>query len=347
MTNPVSRREFIKYSLATGALVAAGDGKLESALAQPATGIVEVEKLTVWTLTDNYYDSNRPDAKNTKRYRTTPGKSFHAEHGVSFYVETVVRGRTSACMFDYGLDPVGVTNNIALLGLDVGKVSAFGLSHGHYDHYTSAAAILAHNRARIAPGTPFYVGEEAFARRYKLRPGSTDPVDLGQLRRDDIESAGLKVVEVNAPVEIVPGAYLTGSIERVTAYEKVPAVFLVRRGDKLEHDTFPGERALFALVRGKGLVVISGCAHAGIVNTIRQVQKIAGTTRLHAVMGGTHLAEAPPEAMLRTIGDIKALRPECVVPAHCTGFEALVAFDREMPNEFVLNTAGTRFTFEA
>jgi 7,8-dihydropterin-6-yl-methyl-4-(beta-D-ribofuranosyl)aminobenzene 5'-phosphate synthase len=276
-----------------------------------------------------------------------PGRSFHAEHGVSFYVETVVRGRTSACMFDYGLDPVGVTNNIALLGLDIGKVNAFGLSHGHYDHYTSAAAILANNAARIAPGTPFYVGEEAFAHRYKVRPGSTDPVDLGQLRRDDIESAGLKVIEVNAPVQMIPGAYLTGSIERVTSYEEVPPAFLVRRGDKLEHDTFPGERALFANVRGKGLVVISGCAHGGIVNTVRQALKVAGTNKLHAVMGGTHLAEARPEAMQRTVADIKAMKPECVVPAHCTGFEALVAFNREMPNEFVLNTAGTRYTFKA
>jgi 7,8-dihydropterin-6-yl-methyl-4-(beta-D-ribofuranosyl)aminobenzene 5'-phosphate synthase len=347
MTTPVSRREFLKYSLATGALVATGDGKLQSALAQPATGITEVDKLTVWTLADNYYDTNRADPKNGKRFRSTPGKSFHAEHGLSFYVETVVGGKTSACMFDYGLDAVGVMNNIALLGLDVGKVTAFGLSHGHYDHYMSAGAILGHNKARIAPGTPFYVGEEAFLHRYTRRPGSTDLVDLGQLRREDIEAAGLKVVEVNAPVQIVPGAYLTGSIERVTAYEKVPAVAQVKRGDTIEHDTFPGERALFAHVRGKGLVVISGCAHAGIVNTVRQAQKNAGSTKLLAVMGGCHLINTKPEVMQSTVGDIKALKPDCIVPAHCTGFEAILVFNREMPNEFVLNTAGTQYTFAA
>ena len=80
-----------------------------------------MDKLTIWVLTDNYYDALRPDTKITKRYRVVPGKSIHAEHGLSYYVETVVDGKTGRCMLDYGLDPVGVMNNIAMLGLDLGK----------------------------------------------------------------------------------------------------------------------------------------------------------------------------------------------------------------------------------
>ena len=169
-------------------------------------------------------------------------------------------------------------NNIALLGIDVGKTNAFSLSHGHWDHYTSAVDILKQHQSRLARGTPFYVGAEAFARRYSLRAGATEPTDLGQLKKEDLEALGLKVIEVKNPVEIVPGAYFTGNIERVTAYEKVPQTFLIKRGDNLEPDTFPGEQALFFKVKGKGLVVLSGCAHAGIVNTVRQAQKCAGTT---------------------------------------------------------------------
>ena len=85
-------------------------------MAQAAQGVSEVDKLTVWVLTDNYYDANRADVKNTKRYRSMPGKSIHAEHGISYYIETLVSGKASTCMFDFGLDPVGVLNNIALLG---------------------------------------------------------------------------------------------------------------------------------------------------------------------------------------------------------------------------------------
>jgi 7,8-dihydropterin-6-yl-methyl-4-(beta-D-ribofuranosyl)aminobenzene 5'-phosphate synthase len=322
-----------------------GDGLMESITAQTAMSVTEVDKLIVWVLTDNYYDSMREDINNSKRYRSGSGKSIHAEHGISFYIETLVSGKTSACMYDFGLDPVGVMNNIALLGIDIGKVKAFSLSHGHHDHYTSAVSIIKQNQLRIEGGTPFYVGEEAFARRYSLRPGATEPKDLGQLKKEDIEALGLKVVEVTTPVEIVPGAYITGNIERVTAYEKVSTIFQIKRGEKIEHDTFPGELAVFFKVKGKGLVVLSGCAHAGIVNTIKQIQKSAGIDKIHAIIGGFHLINAKPEIIQSTVADIKALKPDYIIPAHCTGFEAIVALSREMPNEFILNTAGTQYTF--
>jgi 7,8-dihydropterin-6-yl-methyl-4-(beta-D-ribofuranosyl)aminobenzene 5'-phosphate synthase len=348
MNRGVSRREFLKYSVATGLLIAAGDEILESVMAQAATGVTEVDRLTVWVLTDNYYDTNVPDAKITKRFRVGgPGASVHAEHGLSFYVETVVKGKTSACMYDYGLDPAGVMNNAALLGLDMGKANAFSLSHGHYDHYDAAVRMLKKNQSRIAVGTPFYVGEAAFAQRYKLNPGSTDLVDIGQLKKEDIEALGLKVVEVKTSVEIIPGAYFTGNVERVTAYETMPSNLKVKNGDKVENDMFPGEQGLFFNIKGKGLVVLSGCAHRGIVNTVKQAQKASGMDKVHMVMGGFHLISAKPEVIQNTVADIKAMNPDYVVPTHCTGFTAMTAFSREMPNQFIINTAGTKYVITA
>ncbi len=347
MNEGMDRRDFIKYSVATGVLLAAGDAITDGVMAQAATGVTEVDKLTLWVLADNYYDSNEPDTKITKRFRQSPGKSPHSEHGLSYYVETVIGGKTSACMFDYGLDPVGVMKNVALLGLDIGKTNAFSLSHGHYDHYSSAISILKQNQSSIAPGTPFYVGEEAFAQRYVLRPGATEPTDIGQLKKEDIEALGLKVVETKTLVEIVPGAYFTGNIERVTSYEKVPPSFQIKRGEKIEPDTFIGEQAVFFNVKGKGLVILSGCAHCGIVNTIKQAQKSAGTDKIHAIMGGFHMINAKPELIQSTVADIKAMNPDYIVPTHCTGFRAMAAFSKEMPDAFTVNTAGTRYTFGA
>jgi 7,8-dihydropterin-6-yl-methyl-4-(beta-D-ribofuranosyl)aminobenzene 5'-phosphate synthase len=347
MTDHVSRRDFLKYSLAGSALVAAGGPVLDRVAAQVPTGITAVDKLTVWALTDNYFDSNRPDAKITRRFRAGPGKSLHAEHGISFFVEAVVAGKQASCMLDYASDPAGVLNNAALLGVDLGGAAAFALSHGHWDHYLSAVEILKRHQARIARGAAFFVGEEAFARRYKVLPGATEPTDNGQLKRDDLEGLGLTIREVRSRTEIIPGTYLTGNIERVTAYEQVPSTFLVDRAGRLEHDTFPGEQALFFDVKGKGLVVLSGCAHAGIVNTVRHAQKVSGTSKVHAIMGGFHLTGAKPEVIQSTVADIKALRPDFIVPAHCSGFEAMVAFSREMPDEFVVNTAGTQYVFRA
>jgi 7,8-dihydropterin-6-yl-methyl-4-(beta-D-ribofuranosyl)aminobenzene 5'-phosphate synthase len=347
MNDGMDRREFLTFSMATGALIVAAGATKAGAMEQGTARITEADKVTVWVLTDNYYDALRPDSKITKRYRVVPGKSVHAEHGLAYYVESVVNGKTTTCMFDYGLDPVGVMNNIALLGLDLGKANAFSLSHGHFDHWMGAVSILKQNQSRIAGGTPFYVGEEAFAHRYALRPGSTEAMDLGQLRKEDIEALGLKVVEVKDPVQIIPGVYFTGNIERVTTYEKVPPSLLIKRGEKPESDDFRGEQALFFNVREKGLVVLSGCAHAGIVNTVKHAQKIAGTDKVHAVMGGFHLINAKPEVIQQTVADIKAMKPDYIVPTHCTGFEAITTFAKEMPAEFNLNTAGTQYTFAA
>lgn len=347
MDNEMGRRDFIKISVAAGALLAAGEATKGDPMAQETGKIMEVDKLTIWVLTDNYFDTLRPDNKITKRYRVTPGKSIHAEHGLAYYLETVAGGQAGACMFDYGLDPIGVMNNIGVLGLDMGKAQAFALSHGHFDHFMAAVEILKRNQGRIAKGTPFYVGDEAFNRRYALRPGGAEAMDIGQLKKEDIEALGMKVVEVKSPTQIIPGAYFTGNIERVTAYEKVPPSLLIKRGEKPEPDDFRGEQAFFFNIKGKGLVVLSGCAHCGIVNTVKQAQKVSGVQKIHAVLGGFHLINAKPEIIQQTVADIKALKPDYIVPTHCTGFEAIVAFRQEMPNEFVINTAGTQYTFAA
>ncbi len=345
MDDSMGRRKFLQVSMAMGAVLGAGVATKGGAMAQETAKITPADKVTVWVLTDNYYDALRPDSKITKRYRVVPGKSIHAEHGLSYYVESVVNGKTTACMFDYGLDPVGVMNNIALLGLDLGKANAFSLSHGHFDHWSGAVTILKQNQSRIAGGTPFYVGEEAFARRYSLRPGTNEAMDIGQLQKEDIEALGLKVVEVKQPVQIIPGVYFTGNIERLTTYEKVPPSLLIKRGEKPEPDDFRGEQAVFFNVKGNGLVVLSGCAHSGIVNTVNHAQKVAGADKLHAVMGGFHLINAKPEVIQQTVADIKAMKPDYIIPTHCTGFEAISTFAREMPAEFNLNTAGTQYTF--
>ncbi|MBF0476161.1 MAG: MBL fold metallo-hydrolase [Deltaproteobacteria bacterium] len=354
VSTDMGRRDFLKYSAAAGVLLAAGNTVGEKASAdggkgpaQAASNIVEVDKVIIWVLTDNYYDALRPDNKITKRYRSTPGKSIHAEHGLSYYVETVVNGQTSACMFDFGLDPVGVLNNLALLGLYIGRSKAFSLSHGHFDHFMAAMEILKQNQQRLSKDAPFYVGEEAFNHRYSLRPGADDLLDLGQLKKEDLEALGLKVIVVKKSTPIIPGAYFTGNIERLTAYEKVSPNLLIKRGEKTEPDDFRGEQALFFKVKGKGLVILSGCAHVGIINTVKQAQKVARTEKVFGIMGGFHLTNKKPEIIQNTVADIRAIKPEFIAPTHCTGFEAVMAFQKEMPNEFILNTAGTQYTISA
>jgi 7,8-dihydropterin-6-yl-methyl-4-(beta-D-ribofuranosyl)aminobenzene 5'-phosphate synthase len=314
---------------------------------QPLGTPRKLESLSITIITDNYYDALRPDTVVSKRYRTTPGGSIHAEHGLSYFIETATEnGESAAFMFDYGVDPDGVAKNIGALNIDLAKLKALGLSHGHFDHFGALVGLLGRNLSKIPKGTPLYVGKEAFAHRYAVRPGGDGLHDLNQLNREELEGLGiLRIVEVSEPTEIAPGAYLTGTIERVVEYERVAPIFLVERGDKLEQDRFDGEQAVVFSVKEKGLVVLSGCAHAGIVNTVKHAQKMTGVSHLHAVIGGFHLINAAPEIIEATVADVKALAPDYVVPTHCTGFEAMVRFREEMPDQFLLNTAGTTYVF--
>ncbi len=309
--------------------------------------IRQVDTVRIWILTDNYYDALRSDHEVAKRYRVTPGESIHAEHGLAYFLETVIDGKASACMFDFGLDPRGVMNNAKLLKIDLGSADAYVLSHGHFDHWTGAIEILRRNMGPKARGRQFYAGEEAFLHRYSRRSAADELIDIGQLNRQAIQECGVNVTEVKTPRQIIPGCYCTGRIERVTEYESVPPSLLVERDHQIGSDDFRGEQAIFFSVRGKGLVVLSGCAHAGIVNTIKQAQKVAGTEKVHAILGGFHLINAKPEIIQNTVADIKAIGPDFIAPAHCTGFEAIVAFSQAMPEEFILNTAGTQYTFSA
>lgn len=313
----------------------------------PCIQIREVDSVRVWILTDNYYDALRPDGPGVKRFRVAPGECMHAEHGLAYFVETVTGGRISRCMFDFGLDATGVMNNATLLGLDLAEADAYLLSHGHHDHWTGAAEILRRNSGRIPAGTPFYAGEEAFLHRYTRRSEAAETVDLSALNRASIEATGARVCEVKIPTAIVPGGYCTGFIQRTTEYESITPGMLVERNGRLESDDFRGEQALFFNVKGKGLVILSGCAHAGIVNAVKQAQRNSGIEKVEAILGGFHLINATPERIQRTIADIRAFSPRLVVPAHCTGFEALVAFSQALPRQFVLNTAGTEYTFSA
>jgi 7,8-dihydropterin-6-yl-methyl-4-(beta-D-ribofuranosyl)aminobenzene 5'-phosphate synthase len=194
------------------------------------------------------------------------------------------------------------------------------------------------------------VGQEAFAHRYLKLPPVYKPndglKDLDQLNREDLEKLGMvSLKEISDPTPIVPGAYLTGNIERITEYEKGSPLLLIKRGERLENDLFQGEQSLVFNVKGRGLVVLSSCAHAGIINTVRQARKISGVEKLHAVLGGFHLTGAPAEKIQKTVADMKALNPDYIVPMHCTGWQAIMAFQQAMPQQFVLNMAGTKYVF--
>lgn len=309
-------------------------------------GLHEVDRLTVTVITDNYYDALRPPTKVSTPFHSKPGAVIHAEHGLSYHVQTEIDGVTSSLFFDYGMDPAGMIHNVEILNIEVSTISAMVLSHAHFDHWGGLMGLLRHYGSRIPRGTPLYVGEETFARRFALRPSDTEPQDLGALERDEVEKLGIvHVVEVREPLEIVPGGYVTGRVPRVTDYEKGNPNLFIQRGDTLEQDFFEGELAMVFIVKGRGLVILSGCAHVGIVNIVKHARNMTGLIKIHAILGGFHLVNAQSSLVDRYMEDIKGFAPDYIIPTHCTGFETVMRFAREMPGQFILNTAGTKYSF--
>ena len=231
-----------------------------------------------------------------------------------------------------------------LLGIDCKKVEALGLSHDHWDHEAAMVEILRAKKGDFSKAVPLYIGKGFFVGTYnKNKDGSILPLNL--LKREDIQELGfIKIVERKGPTQIIPGAYLPGMVERVTEYEEIAPRFLAKKGSEFVQETFIGEQAVILNAKGKGLVVLSGCAHRGIVNTVKHAQKMTGIEKVYAVMGGFHLTGAKTEIIQKTVADIKAINPEYIVPTHCTGFEAISAFAKEMPDRFILNTVGTKYT---
>jgi 7,8-dihydropterin-6-yl-methyl-4-(beta-D-ribofuranosyl)aminobenzene 5'-phosphate synthase len=244
-------------------------------------------------------------------------------------------------LFDFGRTFHGFNSNIDTLKIDFDKLEALALSHGHNDHWGGFVEILKSRKEKIPKGIPLYVGEEAFA-----ESGQGERVAHRPPKKEDIESLGLvEVIEIKDPTPIVPGAYLTGRIEKVTDYEKVDPGRWVKIGDNREPENFIGEQSVVLNLEGKGLVVVTGCGHVGIVNTVKHAQKITGVRKVHAIMGGFHLTGAKEDLIRRTVADIKAMTPDYIMPMHCTGFEATGVFAKEMPDQFILNTVGTRYIF--
>jgi 7,8-dihydropterin-6-yl-methyl-4-(beta-D-ribofuranosyl)aminobenzene 5'-phosphate synthase len=173
------------------------------------------------------------------------------------------------------------------------------------------------------------------------------PFDLPYLDKVTLKKAGADLQLRREPSTLGAGHILvTGEVKRTTSFEKGLPGMETLAGDHWKADPIRDDQAVVINVQGKGLVVISGCAHAGIINTVEYAKKITGIDAVHAVMGGFHLTGTAFEPVIGpTIDAMKRVNPAYVVPMHCTGWKAIHRFDEEMPATFILNTVGTTYRF--
>jgi 7,8-dihydropterin-6-yl-methyl-4-(beta-D-ribofuranosyl)aminobenzene 5'-phosphate synthase len=268
-----------------------------------------------------------------------------AEHGYSALV-TVRRGaRTFTVLFDTGISPTGLTDNAARLGVDWSSVQGVVLSHGHFDHAGGLAGLSAAVRSM-----PITVHPGIWDKR-RLAPPGLEPTLMPTLSRRALEGEGFSVVERRQPSLLLEDCLLvTGEVDRTTEFERgMPPTHQAWRSGSWQHDPLVlDDQALVLHVRGLGLVVITGCGHAGAVNIVRHAMRLTGVDRLHALLGGLHLggpAFAPVVAP--TVRALQELDPALLVPGHCTGWQAQHALAAALPEAWVPSSVGTSYQLSA
>jgi 7,8-dihydropterin-6-yl-methyl-4-(beta-D-ribofuranosyl)aminobenzene 5'-phosphate synthase len=238
------------------------------------------------------------------------------KHGLSFFIQAKIGDDKVTVLMDTGPSPEAILYNVDKMGIKMDDVNVIVLSHGHYDHTGGLHETLKQIKKRVPVIGHSTVFEPKLALMPHLRLIGA-PVKIS-----DIESAGGVPVLVSDPVKIADGITTTGEVPRTSAFEKVKGFWTVHN-QRLVEDKMADDQSLIIDVEGKGLVVVAGCAHAGIINTIKHAQKIAGKNRVHAVLGGFHLWNADNKTLQATVDELKKLNPEFLGPCHCTGKKAV------------------------
>lgn len=306
----------------------------------------EVDKIEILTLLDNTIDALLPSADKVKRMPAPSDwltrEQLVAEHGFAALV-TVSTGNTAeSLLFDAGLSKKGLIHNMDVLEVKPKELHTIVLSHGHADHTQGLMGLVERLGQRKMP---LLLHPDAFLERKVIFPDGHE-VNLPPPDRRILSQDGIEFIEERGPSYLLGGLVLvTGQVHRTTDFETGFPLHHALRNDEWQKDPYiHDDQAVVVHVKDKGLVVLTGCGHAGAINTIRQAQDLTGVQKIHAVIGGFHLSGALFEPIIApTVTALKELNPDLIVPAHCTGWKAVHAIARELPQAFVQNSVGTRF----
>ncbi len=264
--------------------------------------------MRVITLVDNMCGTPYVQSRLVKRL-DSPVRHFMAEQGFSVMVETDAGQKV---LFDAGASEAALLNNLRSMGAEPKDFSAVFISHGHYDHVGGLVPF-------IEAGVPIHTHPRTFVGK-RFSTGGEFKVDISPSANVLASLAKARMNFNSTSVEIIPGVRSSGEVPRVTDFE--PTLnFLREEEGKIIEDTVVDEQAMY-LVMKRGLVVITGCSHPGIVNVVTHAKKSTGS-KIHMVIGGFHLGGASQDRIRKTMDSLKNLGVDRIAPLHCTGFEAM------------------------
>jgi 7,8-dihydropterin-6-yl-methyl-4-(beta-D-ribofuranosyl)aminobenzene 5'-phosphate synthase len=239
-----------------------------------------------------------------------------SKHGLSFFIKAKIGDDEVTTLMDTGTSPELLLHNVDAMGVNLEDVDVIALSHGHYDHTGGLLEALKRMKKRV----PVIGHPSVFEPKLSLMPHLR--LIGAPFIASEVEAAGGIPLFAADPVKIADGITTTGEVPRRTAFESVRGFWAVQNG-KFVEDIMLDDQSLVIDVEGKGLVVVAGCAHAGIINTIQHAQKITENSRVYAVLGGFHLISADDKRIQATVDELEKLDPKFIGPCHCTGKKAI------------------------
>ncbi len=307
-----------------------------------------VDKVEIITLMDNYIDVLLPGTDIVERPLLSKGgkiptTTLIAEHGLSILIKVYDGKDIHTLLLDTGWTPIGVVHNMNILGLDPGEIQTIVLSHAHMDHTGTLVPIL----DKISHAVDIVVHPNAFmSPRFFMMEDGNRVLFPNTLDQEILKGKGAKIIESEGPVSVANSTVgVTGQVERTTSFEKGLPNAMMEKDGQVVPDPILDDQAVVINLKNRGLVIVAGCSHSGIINTLLYAQKITGVNSVYAVFGGFHLSGAFFESIIEdTINELKRINPSVLVPMHCTGWKAIHRFEDEFSDAFILNSVGSKFT---
>jgi 7,8-dihydropterin-6-yl-methyl-4-(beta-D-ribofuranosyl)aminobenzene 5'-phosphate synthase len=306
-----------------------------------------VDRVELLTLVDNYVDVLLPGGPGFSRAGLArkgeselPRHTLIAEHGLSLLITVYRDGVGHTVLLDTGYNSATMLHNMDYLDVDPAGIEAVVLSHGHMDHSGGLYPLL----KRLGRTVTVVAHPDVFRQRFLVRP------QLGKVsfplttRIGNLRELNAEIVEANAPIFLAENMILvSGEVPRTTDFEKgMPGAVMEEHGEMVP-DAIRDDQAVLINLAGRGLVVISGCAHSGIINSVLYARHLTGESRVAAVIGGFHLSGSDMEPLIEsTLSELKQLSPELIMPMHCTGWNAIQRLQNVFPDSFVLSSVGTK-----
>jgi 7,8-dihydropterin-6-yl-methyl-4-(beta-D-ribofuranosyl)aminobenzene 5'-phosphate synthase len=378
MSYSLDRRGFLRRSAVLGgSFLTCGIPLDRSAQAAPTR--IEapvVDHLVIREITDNSHDIFLSGSKlpgltvgRTGFPAAAQGKTLESEWGLALHIESRKGAEARRYLLDFGYTPDVYANNIELMKINLADVDALIISHGHYDHIGGLMGLLDAHRSDMRKGLRLYTGgEDNFCHRgFPNADGSY--TDFPALDRRKLRAMDVEPVLSETPVIIEGHAFTTGAVPRTSIEHVLPnswVAFGVKDGTgcdtgnyvdhhftadelagKPEPDQHWHEHATCVNLGDRGLVVLSSCGHAGIINTLRRAREVTGIDKIHALVGGFHLAPAPADYLRQVMAELKTFNVDHVLPMHCSGQNFIDLAKQEMPEKLVLCGTGSSYTFTA